>query len=119
VSSWALEKATFGDKRDEIRSYFDNSDLTTLSVDRGAHREQYGGLRITDGETYDSRVQLNPFLSASEQLTPAIFSLPKGLPPQGLFRFRYRKHLIVIYHRWFTFLLNTMRENAHGETDPR
>ena len=32
---------------------------------------------------------------------------------------RYRKDLIVIYHPWFTFLLNTMRENAHGETDPR
>jgi hypothetical protein len=31
----------------------------------------------------------------------------------------YGKDLIVIYHLWFTFLLNTMRENAHGETDPR
>ena len=31
----------------------------------------------------------------------------------------YRKHLIVIYQRWFTFRSNTMRENAHGETDPR
>jgi len=31
----------------------------------------------------------------------------------------YSKHLIVIYNAWFTFLTNTMRENAHGETDPR
>jgi hypothetical protein len=31
----------------------------------------------------------------------------------------YRKHLIALYHRWFTFSDNTMRENAHGETDPR
>jgi hypothetical protein len=32
---------------------------------------------------------------------------------------RYRKDLIAIYHPWFTFSSNTMRENAHGETDPR
>jgi hypothetical protein len=38
---------------------------------------------------------------------------------QALNQFRYRKDLIVIYQRWFTFLPNTMRENAHGETDPR
>jgi hypothetical protein len=43
----------------------------------------------------------------------------KELPPQGLNLVGYRKHLIVIYHPWSTFLLNTMRENAHGETDPR
>jgi hypothetical protein len=31
----------------------------------------------------------------------------------------YRKDLIAVYHGWFTFFNNTMRENAHGETDPR
>lgn len=38
---------------------------------------------------------------------------------QALISVRYRKNLIVIYGAWFTFLPNTMRENAHGETDPR
>ena len=38
---------------------------------------------------------------------------------KGLSRLAYSKDLIAIYRAWFTFLLNTMRENAHGETDPR
>ena len=44
---------------------------------------------------------------------------PEHARSQGLIPLSYRKHLIVIYHAWFTFLINTMRENAHGETDPR
>ena len=36
-----------------------------------------------------------------------------------LCRSTYRKDLIAVYLAWFTFLRNTMRENAHGETDPR
>jgi hypothetical protein len=43
----------------------------------------------------------------------------RAAPAQGLSPVRYRKHLIVIYRAWFTFGINTMRENAHGETDPR
>jgi hypothetical protein len=31
----------------------------------------------------------------------------------------YSKDLIAVYFAWFTFCNNTMRENAHGETDPR
>jgi len=31
----------------------------------------------------------------------------------------YRNYLIVVYGAWFNVLPNTMRENAHGETDPR
>ena len=40
-------------------------------------------------------------------------------PNQHLPAASYSKHLIVIYQPWFTFCSNTMRENAHGETDPR
>jgi hypothetical protein len=39
--------------------------------------------------------------------------------PQALIGLRYRKHLIAVYQTWFIFSINTMRENAHGETDPR
>ena len=31
----------------------------------------------------------------------------------------YRNYLIVVYRAWFNVLPNTVRENAHGETDPR
>jgi hypothetical protein len=46
----------------------------------------------------------------------------QGSAPTRLKRFpqaRYRKYLIVVYREWFNVLSNTMRENAHGETDPR
>jgi hypothetical protein len=104
-SSWALEKATLCDRLRRTKGRLNNSDLTTLSVDRGRLPEQYGGPGTIGRKTYDAGFQS---------------SLRRHRPrSQGLIRFHYRKHLIAVYRRWFTFLLNTMRENAHGETDPR
>src|ERR1700676_2933747 len=47
------------------------------------------------------------------------FSHSRTIERQALIGLRYRKHLIAVYHPWFIFFINTMRENAHGETDPR
>jgi hypothetical protein len=39
--------------------------------------------------------------------------------PQLISLSRYRKHLIVVAWSGHYAAFNTMRENAHGETDPR
>jgi len=49
----------------------------------------------------------------------AVSQAPEPLHAQQLPAQHYSKHLIAIYQPWFTFCSNTMRENAHGETDPR
>jgi len=74
-------------------------------------------LTYVDSETCSDQVWLQTLLRCAPALED--FSSPAQNASQGLISPRYRKNLIVIYRTWFTFLPNTMRENAHGETDPR
>jgi hypothetical protein len=104
----------------KLRRYQTTTAITDLSVGTAGQNRQYRGPGTTRGENYDGLVPAGGLaLPAYSGSAAAILFDSSALPSQGLITARYRKHLIVVYHRWFTFLLNTMRENAHGETDPR